>query len=271
MGIARLVDQASRSRMETCTIIGVDCATDPKNVGLARGVWGEGKLQITDVTNGQFHEPEETVDKWIAHAEKCLLALDAPLGWPQDFGHTLKDHEAGMPLQNEANQFFRRETDRFVQRTIGKVPLDVGADRIARTALSALQFLGALSEKIGVTIPLAWDIDFTGIAAIEVYPAGTLKASQVQSSAYKRPDQLEAREQILTWLASEAKLTKDLSLALEDADALDAMLCVLAGVDFLAGKAYPPIDLVLAKKEGWIWIRKPNGSPVFCARLKSKR
>lgn len=242
--------------MENCTIIGVDCATDPKNVGLACGFWQKERLRITDVTNGQIHVPEEIISTWISASETCLLAIDAPLGWPQDFGYTLAGHTAGMPLGAEPNQFFRRETDRFVQRTFGKVPLDVGADRIARTALSALKLLGALSEKRGGTIPLAWDADFTGIAAIEVYPAGTLKASGVQSSAYKRPDQRGTRRQLLAWLANEAKLPEELSLPLEDADALDAMLCVLTGADFLAGKAYPPTDLTLAQKEGWIWIRE---------------
>jgi len=244
--------------MGSCTIIGVDCATDPKNVGLARGVWQKGSLQITDVTNGQLHSPEEIVGEWISDSERSLLALDAPLGWPQDFGKTLAEHIAGLPLQEEANQFFRRETDRFVQRTFGKVPLDVGADRIARTAWSALQFLGTLSELTGIVIPLARDDDFSGVTAIEVYPAGTLRASQVQSSAYKRSDQVEARKRILAWLAKEAVLPDDLSLPLADADALDAMLCVLAGADFLAGKAHPPSDLSLAQKEGWIWIRKQS-------------
>jgi hypothetical protein len=62
---------------DPCTIIGVVCATDPKNIGLARGIW-EG-LQITDVTNGQFHEPEEIVSEWVANAEKGLIALDTML------------------------------------------------------------------------------------------------------------------------------------------------------------------------------------------------
>ena len=242
--------------MKPYTIIGIDCATEPKNVGLARGFWQKGRLRITDVTNGQVHAPEEIIGTWISDSEACLLAMDAPLGWPQDLGHTLAGHSAGTLLQAEPNQFFRRETDRFVQRTLGKVPLDVGADRIARTALAALQLLGALSEKRDVIIPLAWDVDFSGIAAIEVYPAGTLKASHVQSSAYKRPAQREARRQLRAWLATEAELPEDLSLPLEDADALDAMFCVLAGADFLAGKAYPPVDLALAQKEGWIWIRE---------------
>ena len=242
--------------MGRCTIIGVDCATNPKNVGLARGFWQKNRLRITDVTNGQIHAPEEIISAWISESETCLLAMDAPLGWPQGFGHVLAGHKAGIPLQVEPDQFFRRETDRFVQRTFGKVPLDVGADRIARTALAALQLLDMLSEKRDVSIPLAWDAIFSGIAAIEVYPAGTLKASQVQSSAYKRPDQRETRQGLLAWLANEAELPEDMSLPLEDADALDAMLCVLAGADFLAGRAYPPTDLALAQKEGWIWIRE---------------
>jgi hypothetical protein len=113
-----------------------------------------------------------------------------------------------------------------------------------------------VSERRGATIPLAWDINFSGAAAIEVYPAGTLKASHVQSSAYKKSNQREARRQLLAWLGTEAKLPGDLSLPLEDADALDAMISVLAGADFLAGKACPPTDLALAQKEGWIWVRK---------------
>jgi len=242
--------------MDLCTIIGVDCATDPKNVGLARGLWQNGEIRITDVTNGQLHIPEEIISKWVSGSKTCLLALDAPLGWPVGFGKTLATHEAGMPLQKEPNRFFRRETDRFVQRTLGKVPLDVGADRIARTALAALQLLDKLSKKNGFGIPLAWDAEFTGIATIEVYPAGTLRASQLPASAYKQPDQVNARKRILDWLSKEAALPEDLSLPLIDADALDAMICVLAGADFLFGRTYPPEDLPLAQKEGWIWIRK---------------
>jgi hypothetical protein len=70
----------------------------------------------------------------------------------------------------------------------------------------------------------------------------------VKSSAYKKPGQRAVRQQLLDWLGSEADLPEDLSLPLEDADALDAMLCVLAGADFLAGKAYPPTNLSLAQK-----------------------
>jgi predicted RNase H-like nuclease len=242
--------------MGACTIVGVDCATDPKNVGLACGLWQEEILRITAVDNGQFRAPEEIISGWITASERVLLALDAPLGWPQTFGRTLAEHTAGKALQQEPNRFFRRETDRFVQRTFGKTPLDVGADRIARTALAALQLLDRLSLKAGFEIPLAWGPEFSKIATIEVYPAGTLRASRVPASAYKRPEQSEARQRLLGWLANEADLPEDHSLPLTDPDVLDAMICVLAGADFLAGRAYSPTDLALAQKEGWIWIRK---------------
>jgi len=80
--------------MERCTIIGVDCATDPKNVGLARGIWQNEKLQISDVANGQIHVPLEIISDWIHNFDTCLLMLDAPLGWAQDFGRTLAKHNA---------------------------------------------------------------------------------------------------------------------------------------------------------------------------------
>jgi len=36
------------------------------------------------------------------------------------------------------------------------------------------------------------------------------------------------------------------------ADALDAVVCILAACDFLAGAAAPPLDRSVAEKEGWI-------------------
>jgi hypothetical protein len=37
---------------------------------------------------------------------------------------------------------------------------------------------------------------------------------------------------------------------------LDAIVCVLAGADFILGKSISPdqLKLELAKKEGWIWF-----------------
>ena len=61
-----------------------------------------------------------------------------------------------MPIETPANAMFRRITDVFIQTRLGKRPLDVGADRIARTAYAALAILAILRVELGIPIPLAW-------------------------------------------------------------------------------------------------------------------
>lgn len=39
-------------------------------------------------------------------------------------------------------------------------------------------------------------------------------------------------------------------------DALDAVIWLLVAQDFLTGKAMPPNERALARKEGWIWVRE---------------
>src|SRR5437016_7332440 len=48
---------------------------------------------------------------------------------------------------------FRRVTDDVIYERLGKRPLDVGADRIARTAHAALRFLEELRGFLGSTSP----------------------------------------------------------------------------------------------------------------------
>lgn len=61
------------------------------------------------------------------------------------------------------------------------------------------------------------------------------------------------------------KVSDDVVKEMEkSADALDAVVCLLAARDFLVGEAMPPVDRNLAEIEGWIWTRDPakleNGS-----------
>ncbi|MCM8612051.1 DUF429 domain-containing protein [Accumulibacter sp.] len=88
-------------------------------------------------------------------------------------------------MRFEKSELFRRETDRVVAAEIGKTPLEVAADRIARAAHSALEVLGLLREHSGKQIPLAWSPEFESVAAIEVYPGATLKARGLEHSGYK--------------------------------------------------------------------------------------
>lgn len=106
-----------------------------------------------------------------------LLALDAPLGWPEELGRSLLQHRAGDPIESEPNRLFKRKTDAEIFRRLHKRPLEVGANLIARTAHAALGLLNNVRRLTGHDIPLAWDPTNLGrIAAIEVYPAATLLA-----------------------------------------------------------------------------------------------
>ena len=153
---------------------------------------------------------------------------------------------------------FRRQTDRTVHAALGKLPLDVGADRIARTAVAALRLLDELRSRTGHEIPLAWKSELVEPAAIEVYPAGTLVALGLRSSGYKEPGQTERRREILEILSKRIEGPLERGLLLQNADVLDATLCVVAALDFLSGAVIPPEEPEVARREGWIWVRRPD-------------
>jgi len=245
------------------TIIGIDCAVDEKNVGVAVGEFsGECCTVLELLRRGRTQTIPQLASDFIQSSEKTLLALDAPLGWPSSLGNALSSHFAGNAIDVVANSMFRRETDKFVKNEYGKQPLDVGADRIARTALAALERLGSIRKLTRLEIALAWEPEYSEKAtAIEVYPAGSLISYGLSSTGYKKKGQEGVRQDILKGLRKHAQLPSDLTLAEEDANVLDAIICVLAGSDFLAGNALapsdasPPVGIAEAQKEGWIWIK----------------
>lgn len=238
-------------------IIGIDCATDVRKVGLARAVVREGSPVILEAEAGT-PDLVATLRTWIGRHDRVLLALDSPLGWPAHLGPSLAEHQAGHPLPCSRNELFRRTTDDAVAETIGVRPLDVGADRIARTAHATLKLLRALRDETGLPIPLAWSPDWSErVAAIEVYPAATLRALGIRSTGYKRPDQRDAREEILEGLGGTISWDCDPGAAEGNADILDAVVCVVAGADFIEGRPIQPADTDLAAVEGWIWVRCP--------------
>lgn len=201
-----------------------------------------------------------------AVAEPVLLCIDAPLGWPLDLGRSLVSHRAGDGIEIDANTLFRRETDRDVRRRCGKTPLDVGADRIARTALRAVQLLQALRVRTGLTIdlPLTLEgINAPGVHALETYPAGYLAARGINARGYRDPAARELRLRLLEDIlrAFEALPLSPKTLELRPpaaefaprADLLDSLLCVLAGHCAVTGGAPAPTDTGRAAIEGWIW------------------
>jgi hypothetical protein len=128
-------------------LIGIDCATQDSRIGLARGSLVEDRVIVDEaLVCGKERSATQHVAEWLADAgDRALLAIDAPLGWPAPLGASLVTHRAGDEISVAANQLFRRTTDRFIQERLGKTPLDVGADRIARTAHAALRMLGSAS------------------------------------------------------------------------------------------------------------------------------
>lgn len=241
------------------TIIGIDCATQAQKTGLAVGSWDGTAVSFQTITLGQKTQSlAHTIAHWLPANQPILLAIDAPLGWPTDLGSQLATHQAGDPLPVPPNTLFRRETDRHIWQRTGKLPLDVGADRIARTAHAALALLAELRQLTGEPIPLAWQSTLASrLSAIEVYPAGTLKMifDPMKLPSYKGSDGGNGRSTILNHLKQLMTLPPDTSLLLQNDDVLDAALCVLAGADFLQGQAEPPTDWPQARKEGWIWVR----------------
>lgn len=52
----------------------------------------------------------------------------------------------------------------------------------------------------------------------------------------------------------------DIKQMISYADILDAVVCLLAGRDFILGEAMAPVNWSLAEIEGWIWTRAPAGN-----------
>ena len=293
-------------------IIGIDCAAQPKDFGLARGLVHGRTVEIVEVdkrSDNCFGHLVEQVQGWINRHDAdvhgtTLLALDAPLGWPIYLTRALRNHRAGAPLgrpsdtsrkANPGNHLFRRHTDRFIAQKFPDAPLDIGADRIARVARSALELLGRL-EVPGdrqPAVPLLWaPRDLERLGAIEVYPRLTLRhlpGSGKTDLRYKRmgrgsePAQKERRKIVdkllparLTFNENQLRLARPKGRPLDyDHDRIDAVLCVLAGLHFLIAESVGPehpeaaawlaeetgtppaasVDEITAR-EGWIWFHQ---------------
>ncbi|MFP4408149.1 MAG: DUF429 domain-containing protein [Spirochaetaceae bacterium] len=239
-------------------IVGIDCAVAPEKTGIVVARWEGGALRVEQSAAGSERRPPEEI-VLEAMEPNTLIALDAPLGWPESFGTNLAEHLAGEPLPVEARTFFRRETDEFVAKRLGKRPMDVAADRIGRTAFSALEIIRRVREAGWAPGSLAWSPEEAraGVHTIESYPAGRLAATGLPARGYKRREQRPDRERILAALAEELEIISPLEPFLDDADQLDALLCAAGAADFLRGSCIAPHNPRRARKEGWIWVREP--------------
>jgi len=241
-------------------VIGIDCATKESNIGLAHGSVQDDRVLVTKIAVGESKVSAETIMDWLSCGQPTLLAFDSPLGWPVKLSSQLIDHVAGQLLLSDPDILFSRETDRVVHDVLHKKPLEVGANYIARTAHSALRLLNDLRQKTGLRIPLAWEMGtIEETCAIEVYPGGTLRARNIE--AVKKDDELASkrRTELLRLLRIGIHPERNRKTIIENPDAFDAVMCILAASDFLLGKCItiPAAKMKLVRKEGWIWVRKP--------------
>lgn len=238
-------------------VVGLDAASSLEKFGYAIGRYQEGRIRIgqAGLLDGASaaNALATVVAPTLREAGHALIAIDAPLGWPREMADALFGHKAGDALAVEKNRMFQRETDRQVHARVGKKPLEIGADRIARAAHSALSVVDSLRVETGLPIPLAWRPDFAGVCAIEVYPAATLKVRDLPYTGYKKPEQLDVRRCIAHGLADE--LDGIVEYEAGNPDIFDACICLAAARDFLDGLAPGPADADLALREGWIWVR----------------
>lgn len=240
------------------TIIGIDAAVAPERTGVAvarRNRAGRSFSAQAFPRTRDHARLVERIGSVVAGTEgPVLLAIDAPLGWPRLLSASLANHRAGRPLPENSHRLFRRETDFFVRKHLGKQTLDVGADRIARTAHAALKLVAEVSAEAGVGFEMAWEPDITRHSMIEVYPAAWLIVNGLESTGYKQPDRAEARRRIVAEIANRGTHVETPEVAARNPDALDALVCVRLGTEFLLGRCIAPTDRPLAEQEGWIFI-----------------
>ncbi|MEM9701276.1 MAG: DUF429 domain-containing protein [Planctomycetota bacterium] len=257
------------------TLIGLDCAAQHKRFGVARGRFEEnGRCLVREVA-ADLVDVTPVLRRWVEEtppAEPVLLAFDAPLGWPADLGSTLAKHAAGELIEPGSDALFRRRTDDFTHAILGKRPLEVGADKIARVAVTALRLLHDLrtAER---PFPLLWEpaehADWpANSGVIEVYPAAALLCRGLEVRGYKAKGKKNAavarsaRMTLLDALSAEMEFPADPEPLLASEDAFDAAICIRTAADFVLGQVHrPPADAPaeVLRKEGWIWFGPPAG------------
>lgn len=243
-------------------LVGLDVATKPEKFGVAVGKWHAGSGRLSVARAGLLCDQNDwisSIGNDLRGGLPALVAVDAPLGWPGDMGAALRAHRAGEVIGVRPDAMFRRRTDEAVRRLTGRRTLDVGADRIARTAHTALGYINRLRRETGLALSLAWrSTDILEPSVIEVYPAGTLRARGLPCQGYKGTEGAVVRAEIAAGLASVCPELRE-HVARSD-HVFDACLCLLAAADFVEGSAVgpEPEQEASAAQEGWIWIRRPD-------------
>jgi len=241
--------------------VGIDAAASDVNTGLV--ALEADTMQVRHVVLGKEKPVDELLNLWLKeHKGPVMACIDAPLGWPATFSEALATHEAGMPINVDKEVFFPRMTDKLVHQKLGKRPLEITANYIARTAHRALQLVGVLNQSVNGTFQLFLNhgkIPHYGLA--ETYPAGWLISEQYIHKGYKKSAAM--REELLESIEQRYSLvmaSEHRNRIIQWEHTFDALLCCLCGVDILHQQCLAPEDLAIpieiARKEGWVWFKE---------------
>lgn len=258
-------------------IIGIDCATENKKIGIVFSTFTENKWTVTEISQGlNIVNLIRKLRSFRQKNEKTLIAFDAPLGFPINLGKFLNSHKAGLPINNWENgykehisQYVDRYTDRVIREKLNLIPLSVGADKISRVTFRTMELIGMIEKELGKKLSLTWKPEnCKDISFIEVYPASTLKSYRQPHNQYKQKKDYYNRNVIIDFISSEVEIDEKFvrNFPFENKiDALDALICAFTGKEFIKGNL-TSFDELIDKKdleevesivlnEGWIWTK----------------
>lgn len=200
-------------------------------------------------------------------AERCgeSIAIDAPLGWPQDFARAIQRYMfAGTGDWHDgatdfASSYHRlRETDRWIVDNVTGFnnkpvrPLSVSADKLGATAMKAAWLLSRLRADH------AMKIDRSGAEGrvIETYPAAAASAWELKF--LRKYKNLESGEAKGTCQRIQ-KCFEELNISFKDdvsnEHEVDALVCgLVAGARLRGWTQDIPENTPAARTEGWIHV-----------------
>ena len=234
--------------------LGIDLAAQPKTTGVALIEWEPGGARLRELSVGA---DDAALLELIARADKA--AIDAPLGWPDEFVAAVSAHQAreGWPGRGEDPDGYRfrlsfRLTDRRLIESGVRRPLSVSTDLIGVVAMRAAKLLDELASR-------GEPVDRGGSGKVlEAYPAPAMAGWNVNAAGYKGkgpnrlPILLEALEEGVGGLGIDPLQHR---LATTDHNALDAIVASLvaraAALGLTAGPE-PGEEADRAAREGWI-------------------
>jgi hypothetical protein len=191
-----------------------------------------------------------------ASAERIVVAIDTPLGWPLEFQDLLtgKAVPATIPQASVANRLVHRETEAWLHRLGFRKPLSAVTDAIGSQSTKGMYFLR--KGQLAVTTEGVWENEAT--SAIETYPA------PVSTSPTLLPFFTRLLTSVLAQWGGNPKEKSDLE---------DALWCSLVAAAWSLTPSLlvkPPSPDPRIQTEGWIWF--PNDvHPPSSKASKDKR